>query len=145
MDASRRLWPRSDLRAGDADRQAVVSELQRHYVEGRLTSEELGERVSQALNSRTFGELATLLADLPQLSEGVAPHDLRDPADEPTPMPWHAHWSSPSFGLVLVLLGVVAMLLFLFAIPGGRFGMFPWPLLIWGFFIFGRPSGRRRF
>jgi uncharacterized protein DUF1707 len=140
MDASRRLWPRSDLRAGDADRQAVVSELQRHYVEGRLTSDELGERVSHALNARTFGDLATLLSDLPPISDGPATQD--QPVQSPQ---WHTTWFEPSMGLVLVLLAVVAMFLLLFAMPGMRLGFFPWPLLIWGVFIFGRPRGRRRF
>ena len=53
------------MRVGDADRQRVVAELQRHYVEGRLTSEELGERVDRALAARTEGDLAPLLEDLP--------------------------------------------------------------------------------
>src|SRR5262252_3018000 len=52
VDMSVRQWPRADLRVGDADRQRVVDELQRHYVAGRLTSEELGERVAQALSAR---------------------------------------------------------------------------------------------
>src|ERR1043166_6913055 len=115
MDASRRLWPRADLRAGDADRQTVVSELQRHYVEGRLTSEELGERVSHALNARTFGDLATLLSDLPPITDGLATQD--QPVQSPE---WHTAWFSPGFGLVLVLLAVVAMLLLVHAMPGGR-------------------------
>ena len=120
-----------------------MSELQRHYVEGRLTSEELGERVSQALNARTFGELATLLGDLPPLDDALASHD--QPGAHHHDREWHTGLFSPSFGLLLVLLGVVAMLLLLFALPGTRLGFFPWPLLIWGFFFFGRPTGRRRF
>ena len=55
-----------DLRAGDEDRRRAVDALQRHYVEGRLSADELSERVSQATSARTLGELQTPLADLPQ-------------------------------------------------------------------------------
>lgn len=140
MDASRRLWPRPDLRVGDADRQAIVSELQRHYVEGRLNSEELGERVSQALAARTFADLAAVVPDLPPLADPLAE---RQPTSEYEQ--WHASsWVSPSIGLLVMIVGVV-VLLAVFMMPGMRFGFFPWPLLIWGFFFFGRPSRRRRF
>jgi hypothetical protein len=140
MDSSRRLWPRADLRVGDADRQAVVKELQRHYVEGRLTSEELGERVSHALGARTFGDLAALLTDLPPLQDSLDPL----PEHASNGAQGQAEWFGPSLGLVLMLVGLVAMLV-IFAWPGAHFGFFPWPLLIWGFFFFGRPSRRRRF
>src|SRR5690242_8655656 len=122
MDPSRRLWPRPDLRVGDTDRQAVVSELQRHYVEGRLTSEELGERVTQALAARTFGDLATLLADLPRLPEQAVA--TRSPEHDADPDLWHvgsSSWPTPALGLVIMLIGLVVMLAF-FAMPGMRFG-----------------------
>src|SRR5689334_13979702 len=115
MDASRRLWPRADLRVGDADRQAAVKELQRHYVDGRLTSEELAERVEHALNARTFADLAALLTDLPALHE-TAPLA----AGHHTPDDWHSHdsgWSfTPSLGLILMVVGVIALLV-VFAMP----------------------------
>jgi hypothetical protein len=147
VDASRRLWPRSDLRVGDADRKAVVDELQRHYVEGRLTSEELSERVGQALSARTFGDLATLLSDLP------APAD--SPSAETPPAlggygqheQWQSQLALPPMALVLLVVGLVLLLMVL-AMPNMRFGFFPWPLFIWGFFFFGRSyrgGGRRRF
>ena|SRR5438128_8295161 len=141
MDPARRLWPPSDLRVGDTDRQAVVTELQRHYVEGRLTSEELSERVTQTLDARTFGELAILLNDLPAL-----PRELQ--TEEPAPADWKTQLLSPPLGAALILIGVLAMLWMFVAASGGRGGFFPfWPVLIWGFFIFGRPfgGGRRRF
>ena len=136
MDASRRLWPRADLRVGDADRQAVTAELQRHYVEGRITSEELGERVSQALQAKTFGDFVPLLQDLPPLVEPQAAH-------EPDR---YTHWMTPPIGALLLVVGMLA-LIWLFMAPGFHMGLgfFPWPVLIWGFFFFGRPSRRRRF
>jgi hypothetical protein len=53
------------MRASDADRDAVVSELGEHFQAGRLTAAELDERTGQALTARTYGELTGLLADLP--------------------------------------------------------------------------------
>jgi hypothetical protein len=53
------------MKASDADRDAVVSALSENYQAGRLTSEELEERTGRALSARTFGELQSLTADLP--------------------------------------------------------------------------------
>ncbi len=56
------------LRASDADRDVVLAELSEHFQAGRLTSDELEERTGQALQARTFGDLARLTADLPSLA-----------------------------------------------------------------------------
>jgi hypothetical protein len=143
MDVPGRLGPRADLRVGDADRQTVVAELQRHYVDGRLSSDELGERVAEALRSKTFGELALPLADLPTLANlAPSPRPDLDYVQHDSP---HAGFGMP-VGALFLLIGVVSML-WMFAIPGGHFGgMGIWPIFIWGFFIFGRPprgGGRR--
>ena len=53
------------IRASDADRERVTARLRDHYAEGRLTSEELDERTSAALNAKTFGDLRRVMADLP--------------------------------------------------------------------------------
>ena len=145
MDSARRPWPPAHLRAGDADRQAVVAELQQHYVQGRLTSDELGERVAQALAARTFGDFDQLLADLPALHP-VRPEPLQDGRADARPGGWHLSTLSPPLGAALILVGLLA-LLWILALPGQHFGIFPfWPILIWGFFsIGGRPRGGRRF
>jgi Domain of unknown function (DUF1707) len=57
------------MRASDADRDAVLSDLSEHFQAGRLTSAELDERTGQALAARTWGELRELLADLPATSD----------------------------------------------------------------------------
>jgi Domain of unknown function (DUF1707) len=53
------------MRASDADRDGVVSDLSEHFQAGRLTAGELDERTGRALAARTWGELRELLADLP--------------------------------------------------------------------------------
>ena len=52
-------------RASHADREQVVGALQAAFVQGRLTADELDERVGQALAARTYAELAALTSDLP--------------------------------------------------------------------------------
>lgn len=59
------------IRASDADRERIASRLREHYAEGRLTSEELDERVTAALSARTYGDLRRVMADLPE--PGMAP------------------------------------------------------------------------
>ena len=56
---------RGHLRASDADREQVVGTLKAAFVQGRLDRDELDLRVSQALASRTYAELAPVTADLP--------------------------------------------------------------------------------
>ncbi|WEO98691.1 DUF1707 domain-containing protein [Streptomyces sp. FXJ1.172] len=60
----------SGLRASHADRDRVVEALAGAAGEGRLTAEELDERVAAALSARTLGELEVLTADLPDGTGG---------------------------------------------------------------------------
>jgi Domain of unknown function (DUF1707) len=53
------------MRASDADRDAVVSDLGEHFQAGRLTLAEFDERTDRALAARTWGELRELQTDLP--------------------------------------------------------------------------------
>jgi hypothetical protein len=60
------------LRAARADRERVVELLKAAFVQGRLTRDEFGTRIGQALASRTYAELAAVTADLPaELIEAV--------------------------------------------------------------------------
>jgi hypothetical protein len=54
------------IRTSDADRERVTARLRDHYAEGRLSRDELDDRISAALNAKTFGELRRVLADLPE-------------------------------------------------------------------------------
>ena len=58
-------------RASDAEREAVVARLRNAAGEGRLTVEELSERVELAYVARTEAELAKLSADLPAPVPGM--------------------------------------------------------------------------
>jgi hypothetical protein len=50
---------------GDPERERALTALRRHYVEGRLSSDELEERTAAALAARTRIELRWLQRDLP--------------------------------------------------------------------------------
>ena len=54
-----------DLRAGNAEREVVVSRLNEAFGEGRLDLGELDQRIAQAYAAKTMGDLRPLLADLP--------------------------------------------------------------------------------
>ena len=54
-----------ELRASSRERDRAAAELVRHWHQGRLSVEELEERVGKALAARTRGELELLRADLP--------------------------------------------------------------------------------
>jgi hypothetical protein len=50
---------------GDKERNRATDELQRHYSEGRLTLDELVERLETALRARSGTQLRSALSDLP--------------------------------------------------------------------------------
>jgi hypothetical protein len=60
------------LRASHQDRDRVVEVLRVAAGDGRLTAEELDQRLEAALTARTYAELAVLTTDLPGLAEPAA-------------------------------------------------------------------------
>ena len=52
---------------GDQDRERAAALLRRHYLQGRLTVEELSERLAVALRARHDGEVRLALTGLPPL------------------------------------------------------------------------------
>ncbi len=63
----------AELRASHQDRDRVAELLRVAAGDGRLTAEELDQRLEQALTARTLGELAALSRDLPPAG-GVPGH-----------------------------------------------------------------------
>ena len=60
------MAPGYNVRVGDADREAVAAQLREHYADGRLTLEELNERIDQTFAARTKADLNVVMRDLPQ-------------------------------------------------------------------------------
>jgi Domain of unknown function (DUF1707) len=61
-----------DMRVGDAEREAAAAELREHYASGRLTLDELNERVGKAFAAKTRGDLSALMTDLPSARPGAS-------------------------------------------------------------------------
>ena len=55
-----------NLRIGDAERDVAMTQLREHFVAGRLTFDELTERIDAALTAKTQRQIDGLMADLPR-------------------------------------------------------------------------------
>lgn len=64
--------PSAGVRASDEDRERLVNELHEHTVAGRLSAEELDERLTSAYAARTTAELDALRIDLPPSRRATA-------------------------------------------------------------------------
>jgi hypothetical protein len=132
------------IRISDADRERVAERLREHYAEGRLTSEELDERVTAALSAKTYGDLRGPMTDLPE-PETVGAAGAGGPAGAPglagsdgwqTP-PWFAggrpvvaYRRGPRI-LPLVLIALIVAI----AIPGAGWVAFAFIKLALLFFL----------
>jgi Domain of unknown function (DUF1707) len=97
------------FRASDEDRERVVGVLREQMVAGRLTSEELDERVGAAYAAKTWTDLRGLVNDLP-----VTLHfaDERVPAAPPVavrPVRHRQRRSSPLVPIAFAWLAIVIL------------------------------------
>ncbi|MFI0370294.1 DUF1707 domain-containing protein [Actinomadura sp. 1N219] len=60
------MAPNPDLRASDADRDRVAESLREHCAEGRITMDELQERLDAVYDAKTLGDLQAVTSDLPE-------------------------------------------------------------------------------
>ena len=111
------------IRASDADRDRVAARLRDHFAEGRLTQEELDERISAALSAKTFGDLRHVMADLPQ-PEPVPARATPNPQWAGPPRIVYRH--GPPI-LPLVLFALLAAVI----IPGGGWLFLKLMLVFW--------------
>jgi len=72
-----------DLRIGDAERDAAMEQLREHFAAGRLTLDELTERIDGVLAAKTQTQIDALMMDLPRprRSPSHAPRTAQDPSD----------------------------------------------------------------
>lgn len=113
------------LRVSDDDRRRVIEQLRTHTADGRLSLDEFAGRVGEAWGSTTYGDLRSVLRDLPAATPIAAPpvhHRSR-------PRPWGM--PLPLLVALLVVLGSVLM------------SHFAWWLIPVGFWFFGG-CGRQR-
>lgn len=119
--------PPSDLLVSDVERAHAVNELRRHYDTGRLTLEELEERLAQAQSARTEAQLRDALRQLP-------------PSALPSVNRRDTRWRSLASQYALV--NVIAILIWLFSGAEGDF----WPkwVLVVTLILFTRRAFRPR-
>ena len=89
-------WPRGPhaQRVGDAERDAAAADLGEHFSAGRLTLDELHERLDAVFSAKTFGQLSRIMADLPIAGRPLwrgGPGGLSAARPRPVPGP-HAGW-----------------------------------------------------
>ena len=139
---------RPAIRVGDVEREQAAALLRRHATDGRLTLDELDQRLRDAYAARTVPELNRLLEDLPSIRTDV---ELVKPGDRPASrgqrvsgdvdvgggsrMVW-ASWAAVN--LLMVVIWLVA------GIAGASW--YPWFLWVagpWGAVLAGREIQNR--
>jgi hypothetical protein len=88
-----------------AEREQVIGVLKAAFVQGRLTKDELGTRVGQAVTSQTSAELTEVTADLPAgLTGAPAPRQL---ARTRPRLSMNAAFSAGAFAMLAALVGML--------------------------------------
>ena len=65
------------MRAGDADREQAIDVLKAAFAQGRLAKAEFDERIARAFASRTYADLAAVMADIPAMRAAAQPPPQR--------------------------------------------------------------------
>ena len=115
------------IRASDADRDRIAARLREHFAEGRLTQDELEERLSIALSAKTLGDLRAVMTDLPEPGQMPGPMPGQVPGQTPASM-GYGRWPTAQPG----------------SYPPGRYrrrGPRLLPLLVIGIFIVATAAG----
>jgi hypothetical protein len=131
MNAAQDRYRLPQMKASDADRDAVVAALSEHFQAGRLTREELDERTGRALTARTVDELDELAADLPVIRSAGPPPVAR-------PRELRYSWLAP-VAAALVALAIAALVL---GVGEGRHGWDWWWVIPAGLLFARRLAGR---
>jgi hypothetical protein len=111
-----------DIRASDAEREHHAELLREHAAQGRLTVDELDERLDRVYAARTVGELSPIVSDLPAKpqppSRGLTPARRRRPE-------------------LAAFVAVNLMLIVIWAATGAGYFWPIWPILGWGLGLVG--------
>jgi hypothetical protein len=104
------------MRIGDAERDSAAAQLGDHFAAGRLTLDELHERIDLVLAARTRGQLGRVMRDLPSVRREPRPSAAPAPeqplrGDSPRPATSGASYDGRLAAVGLLLL---AMLIWLF-------------------------------
>jgi len=134
------------MRASDADRDRAAALLREHHAAGRLTAEEFQERMDQAMEARTLGQLDALMTDLPAIDLNRLPGESVA-RGRPGPPMWTAGGGGPASRrpgpgapAVVAVAGVIVAAYLVLGLVAGIWWI-PWWLLV---FIIPMVLRRRR-
>jgi hypothetical protein len=130
MNGAQERYRLPQMKASDADRDAVVAALSEHFQTGRLTREELDERTGRALTARTLDELDELTADLPGIR-----------AAGPGPVVRPRGLGYPLLAPVTAALAVLAIAALVLGVGDGRHGWDWWWVIPAGLLFARRLAG----
>jgi hypothetical protein len=128
---------RGELRLSDADRDVASEFLRRHFAEGRLTLDEMEDRLAVVYSAKTGADLAGIFDDLPA-ETAVEPATSSGPPVRPRP---------PSRALadqLRVYLLVNALMVAIWLMSGGGYFWPIWVIVPWGFAMAVKVTGSRR-
>ena len=146
----------SQMRASDDDRDRIAGVLRDAHAEGRLTQDEMVERLDSTYTARTYQELDRIVADLPLAqAQGALARARQQPISAPPPPPGpvrqkarraarvslNAAWW---FWGIAVGINVVVWTILALAEPGTPY---PWPLWVagpWGMVLLSGELAYRR-
>jgi hypothetical protein len=150
---------RQDMRASDADRQEVVERLRGALEEGRLKMNEYLDRMGLAYDAVTYGDLAPLCRDLPEVRPVARPDTAAAPAPAAPPaapasspqaeVARHGAFASmptPLKVLWTIWLTAVSINVVVWVLVSATTGhlQYPWPVWVagpWGAALFGISVG----
>lgn len=137
-----------EMRASDADRDRVAAILREHTAQGRITMDEFNERLEQLYKSRTYGELARLTSDLPDVDLRNRPAKVSNMPAKRTGMhpgmraAWGA-WAMAS-GINWVIWLIVSVTSSDVAYPWPLWVMGPWGVILLMSTVFGGQQPKKR-
>lgn len=119
-----------ELRIGDAEREQVTNALHEHFAQGRLSQDELDERLDATLAAKTAGDLQPITADLPDLARPNAASDTSSDQRRRG-----RNWRGWPLPFVLAGFPVGAFMLVLFLVVFSRAFFFLIPMLMFFWFV----------
>ena len=136
--------PNPEIRASDADRDRVAAALREHCAQGRITMDELYERLEATYAAKTLGDLQKVTADLPEIDLYELPVPASQHGGPPVPRSrsglarhhgLHGHWRGyATANLICITVWVVS------CVSTGAL-LFPWWIWLagpWGALLLAR-------
>lgn len=146
----------SQMRASDDDRDRIAGVLRDAHAEGRLTQDELVERLDSTYTARTYQELDRIVADLPLAkAQGALAKARQQPISAPPPPPGPVRQKARRAARVSlntawwfwgIAVGINVVVWTILAIAGPD-TPYPWPLWVagpWGMVLLAGELAYRR-